>query len=200
LTPLKEAVCSKDESGRYCVTQATSSSSAAAAGPSDAKVNAVIGTTPGPNLGSIKQYLWSQTSTVGKRAAAPAQAAIIPNVTTYHDSNLLFMFLTPDTDASQLCTACTRSVLMSYINFESSVPYAPGLKQSPLMSGQSELYQGVLSKCGKNFFNSGVQAAGGISGGVLGGSTSAASRSMSQGFGAVIGTMGMVAFVVASIL
>lgn len=202
LTPLKQAVCTKDDSGRYCVTEATSGTSSAAASPSgaagDAKVNAVVGSTSSPNLSNLKQYLWSQS--LGKRDAAAQTAAIIPNTTTYRDSNLLFMFLTPQTPSAQLCTSCTRNVLMSYINFESSVPYAPGLKQSPLMGGQSDLYQGVLGTCGKNFFNSGVQAAGGLSGGVLGGSSSAAPKSVSQDFIMLAAFLSAVVVAFASVL
>jgi hypothetical protein len=142
----------------------------------------------------------SSASGVNKRATAQTPA-IVPNTTTYRDSNLLFLFLTPQTPSTQLCTTCTRNILMSYITFETSVPYAPGLGKSPLMGGQPDLYNAVQSTCGKNFFSGAAQAAGGLSGGVLGNS-SAAPRSVSQGFMGIItgALMGVVALMVAAVL
>jgi len=177
MTPLKEAMCTKDDSNKYCVEQTTSSAA------SGAKVNVAVSGTSTPDVSSIKQYLWSQAS-VAKRAAAQT-AAIVPNTTTYHDSNLLFLFLSPSMSSSALCTTCTRNILTQYINFETSVPYGPGLSNSPLMSGQSELYNAVLSTCGKTFFSGAVQAAGGISNGVLGNSN-AAPRSLDQGLSGIV--------------
>jgi len=83
-------------------------------------------------------------------------------MTTYHDTNLAFLFLTPSQDATTLCTACSRNVLTAYINFESDVPYAPGLNQSQLLDTQSALYSAIQSKCPAGFLNGAVQAAGGI--------------------------------------
>lgn len=80
------------------------------------------------------------------------------------------------------------------------MPYGPGLKQSPLMGGQSDLYQGILSTCGKSFFESGVQAAGGLSGGVLGGSSSAAARVVSQDLIMVAAFLSAVVVAFASVL
>jgi hypothetical protein len=88
---------------------------------------------------------------------------------------------------------------MSYFNFEKSVPYGPGLSNSPLLGGQSDLYDAVNNTCGKSFFGGAVQAAGGISGGLVG--SNAAPRSISQSFGGIItAVMGTVAFGFAAIL
>jgi hypothetical protein len=201
LIPLKQAICTKDDSGRYCVTEVSSGTSSAAASPSgaagDAQVNAVVSTTSSLNFSDLKKYLWSQS--LGKRDAAAQTVAIVPNATTYRDSNLLFMFLTAQTPSAQLCTSCTRNILMSYINFENSMPYAPGLKQSPLMGGQYNLDQGVLSTCGKSFFDS-VQAAGGISNGILGGSSNAAPKSVSQDLVMLVAFFSTVVVAFASVL
>jgi len=174
LIPLKQAVCAKDDNGKFCVLGVTiPSSSAAAAG---AKVNVAV----------------------TKRGAAQAPA-VIPNTTTFRQTNLLFFFLQPQTASSTLCTTCTRNILMSYINFEQSIPYAPGLGNSPLMGGQSDLYNAVTSTCGNTFFGGAVQAAGGISSGLFG--TSAAPRSVSQTFGGIVtAVMSSVALGFAAIL
>lgn len=89
---------------------------------------------------------------------------------------------------------------MSYIEFETNVPYAPGLANSLLLGGQPDLYNAVQNTCGKNFFSGAVQAAGGLASGLLG-SSSAAPRSISQGFmGVTTALVGIVASMIAAIL
>jgi len=184
LTPLKQAVCSKADNGNYCVTQESTSKN---------NIDVADG-----DISTFRQWLWNQYS-INKRATTQT-AAIIPNTTTYLDSNLLFLFLTPQTPSSQLCTTCTRNVLMSYIDFETNVPYAPGLSRSPLMGGQPELYNAVQSTCGKSFLSGAVQAAGGLASGVLGNSN-AAPRSISNDVASVTGMlMGVVALMVTAVL
>jgi len=201
LIPFKEAVCCKSDSAKYCVMQESTYASSAASGVSGAKSNFVVSSNPQSSDDSNRRRdsLWTSKS-VNKRAAAQTPA-IVPNTTTYRDSNLLFLFLTPQTPSAQLCTTCTRNILMSYITFETSVPYAPGLGKSPLMGGQPDLYNAVQSTCGKNFFSGAAQAAGGLSSGVLGNSN-AAPRSVSQGFTGIItgALMGVVALMVAAVL
>ena len=51
--------------------------------------------------------------------------------------------------------------------FESAIPYAPGLGHGPLMSGQTQLYLAVQNTCGATFLSGAVQAAGGLSGGIM---------------------------------
>ncbi|TFK48264.1 hypothetical protein OE88DRAFT_1664745 [Heliocybe sulcata] len=148
LTPLKTAVCAQDDSGNYCVTQIAKAASSSASG----------------NLATAQKYLWS-AQTSSKRAVS----MIEPNATTFTSYNLPFLLLTPSTPSATLCTSCTRSILTAYINFESSVPYGPGLDKSSLLSGQSALYKGVVSTCGESFMSGAVQAAGGIKSGAFSG-------------------------------
>ena len=191
LLPLQQAVCTKDSNGKYCVTEITNPSSTS---DSSGQVDAAVIGSSSPDISSVKQYLWSQTSYT-KRATAQT-VAMIPNVTTFRQSNLLFFFLTPQTASATLCTTCTRNMLMSYFDFEQSVPYAPGLGNSPLMGGQLDLYNHVASACGKTFLGGAVEAAGSISSGLVGGQ-SAAPRSASQSFvGIVSALMGTVAIAI----
>jgi hypothetical protein len=92
------------------------------------------------------------------------QAAFVPNLTAIQDTNLPFVFFTPDLNASQLCVPCLREVLTAYIDFESAIPFAYGLNQSELLSTQSALYSAVQSKCSADFLSGAVEAAGGLSG------------------------------------
>ncbi|KAF9458698.1 hypothetical protein BDZ94DRAFT_1270026 [Collybia nuda] len=145
--PLKNAICSKDDGGNYCVTQVKL--------PSGTSKNLVAGSS--------------------------GQSPLVPDMAAYRKANLAFLFLTPSLEATELCTACTRNVLTSYINFESNVPYAPGLAKSTILDSQSALYTGVQNTCGKNFLSGAVQAAGGLSGGTFPSSGALHNHSGSQG-------------------
>jgi hypothetical protein len=133
-------------------------------------------------------------SSLSRRAES---SAVTPNIATYSQTNLPFLFLTPSLPADKLCVSCTRSVLVAYITFESQVPYAPGLSNSKLLNNQTPLYQGVVSTCGNNFLNSaGVAAAGGLKGGTL---SSGASSLVSADFRELIAlSMGMVTLAVSA--
>ncbi|KAG9217814.1 hypothetical protein CCMSSC00406_0005184 [Pleurotus cornucopiae] len=159
LKPLQGALCTKNDNGDFCATKAKlpGSTSAAPSGLS----NAVANTGPAPV--DYQKYLYSE-QTLTRRAPA---AALIPNTTTYSEINLPFLFLSPNDPTETLCTSCTRSILVSYINFESSVPYAPGLAASPMLNKQPALYTAITDKCGSNFLGGAVQAAGGLKGGFL---------------------------------
>ncbi|KAK7045413.1 hypothetical protein VNI00_007666 [Paramarasmius palmivorus] len=163
IIPMKQAVCGKDDSGRYCVTKSASVVGGSSASPSGVKTNLADSNSW---VGTIQNYLWSTSPTaLSKRADA-----MFLNVTTYTERNIPFMFLTPDLDYNTLCTACTRSTLTPYINFQSNTPYAPGLNNSVLLKRETELYQGIQKTCGPNFLSQVVQAAGGLSDGSSNGS------------------------------
>jgi hypothetical protein len=96
-----------------------------------------------------------------------AQAAMVPNIKTFHDNNIAFLFYKPDLDAASLCTTCARQVLTAYMTYESDVVYGPGISNSPLLDNQPALLAAVKDKCPAGFLNGAVQAAGGLSGGTL---------------------------------
>jgi len=133
LLPLLAAVCTKDDSGNYCVTES----------------NATSLSSPAVVASSLTRRAESVT-------------AYMPNANAIDSSNLMFLGLDGSASKEALCTTCTRNILTSYISFEANTNYAPGLAQSVLMSGQSALYSGVVSTCGSDFLTSSVQAAGGL--------------------------------------
>ncbi|KAI0056866.1 hypothetical protein BV25DRAFT_1920610 [Artomyces pyxidatus] len=154
LTPLKQAVCSKDDSGKYCATSLSTGSN----------TTARIANVGGADL---TKTLFTTVGGTVKRDAA--QVALIPNVTTYRQNNLVFLFLQPSLPSSELCVSCTRNIVTAYTTWETTVPYAPGLTNSPLLGGQPDLYNAITSTCGASFLSGSVQAAGGgLSGGLLG--------------------------------
>ncbi|PPR05097.1 hypothetical protein CVT24_010084 [Panaeolus cyanescens] len=158
LTPLRQSICSKDDSGTYCVMAAPTTSREADQEPA-------TGASDSLTLAQMLGLLYTNNGAALKRRA-PA-TAILPNMTTYHDSNLPFLFNKPEMDATTLCTSCTRQILTAYINFESNIPYAPGLGASQLLDTQTDLYNAIKDKCPAGFMSQAVQAAGGLSGGIL---------------------------------
>jgi len=156
LYPLSQAVCTKDDSGNYCVLEAGSTS--------NTTKNLLV--SSGSTASSPANGLWLPLPSKNSRRGE--QQVIIPNLQQFKDENLAFLGIQSSLSSDQLCLPCTRNVLNQYIQFTSSLPYAPGIANSALMGGESDLYQAVQEKCGAPFLSGSVQAAGGISGGVLG--------------------------------
>ncbi|KAF8841885.1 hypothetical protein BDN67DRAFT_995975 [Paxillus ammoniavirescens] len=192
LWPLKLAVCSKDDNAKYCAAELGSSSGAAGN-------VAVVDPEQSRKQALLDNYLYSDASPImaaSRRDVSNTTAALIPNTTTYEATNLVFLFLEPSMDSNSLCTTCTRNIITAYITFESDCPYAPGMSNSLLLSGQPALYGNITSKCGVNFLSGAVQAAGGLSGGIMSG---AAPRSISQDVSVAVGAiLGAAALALAS--
>jgi len=153
LLPFRSSVCSKDDYGNWCVQ-----------GPSATAREVDNEDVDGSSVGMPELMALLYIKNNGALRRRDDLGAIEPNFTTYQDNNLPFAFFTPKLNATQLCVTCARLVLTSYIQFESNVPYAPGLNNSLLLSTQSALFNAVQSKCPANFLNGAVQAAGGLSG------------------------------------
>jgi len=156
LSPFSQAVCTKDDSGNYCVLEVGSTSNT---------TNTLLSTS-GSSDTSPTDDLWVSLSSGDTRRD---EQVIIPNVQQFKNLNLVFLGLLPSLATAQLCQPCTRNILNQYIQFMSAIPYAPGIANSPLMSGETDLYNAVQQKCGAPFLSGSVQAAGGISNGLMNG-------------------------------
>lgn len=271
LSPLRDAVCSRDDSGGYCVddiasrsmpttstgTNATSvvasvaaSNSAAAASSASAVPSAaVVGDATNSTVPALKSNfailaatsdagadysipvpappsLYVQITKVARRllrrqwasgsgGVAPASAtstgvpaaaaspvgisdagvhafdvpSILPDAQTWSASNLPFLFLSPNMSSSVLCSSCTKTILSSYVAWESRMPYALGLANSPLLSGQGNLWTGLGQVCGSGFLQAVTQQAGETA--LAGGALSSVSR---VGAATIVGLASVVAF------
>ncbi|KAF8549836.1 hypothetical protein OG21DRAFT_1514747 [Imleria badia] len=188
LYPLKQAVCAKDDNNNYCVTQLSNSSSTGTV--------ALVDPEKSHQQSLLSQYLYSNPGSALARRDANTTTALVPNATTYQDTNLIFLFLKPFTNSAN-CNTCTREIITPYITFESNCPYAPGLNSSLLFAGQSSLYNSIISNCPQGFLSGAVQAAGGISSSLVGGAAHlAAGPELSAALGAVLG---VAAFIAASL-
>lgn len=86
--------------------------------------------------------------------------SILPNAATWSTTSLPFLFLSPNMSSSLLCSSCTKSILSAYVAWESRMPYALGLANSPLLSGQGDLWIATGEKCGGGFLESVAKQAG----------------------------------------
>jgi hypothetical protein len=210
VNPLRAAVCSKDNStGAWCVQEIAHEDAAAANGTSGAVANAAG--APGGSaqdkaiaLAQANLYVGTPTVSLKKRqdtsgdssatSSAPLStpsplandSSIHPNSTTYGSTNLAFLFLLPSLPSNLLCTPCTRTLLTSYIRWESAVPYALGLANSPILGGQAGLWQGVTNTCGQGFVGDVEQGAGTVLGGSLSGAMPVINVPWAQGLAGVV--------------
>lgn len=172
IIPLRNAICAMDDGGNYCSMQAKLPSSTTGTG-----IQAVLSSPSSAN-----------------------SAALIPNTTTFHNTNLPFLFLNGSAPKDALCNVCTRKIINAYVAFEASVPYGPGLGKSPLLSNQPSLYTNISTTCGSDFLASTgvVKAAGGLSGGTLNSGATVQISGPTQGLVAI--GMGILALVASSVL
>ncbi|GAA5960735.1 hypothetical protein JCM8115_001813 [Rhodotorula mucilaginosa] len=115
--------------------------------------------------------------------------SILPDAQTWSTSNLPFLFLSPNMTSSVLCSSCTKQILAAYVAWESRMPYALGLTNSPLLSGQGDLWTGLGQVCGTGFLQAVTQQAGEAN--LAGGALASVSR---VGGAAVVGLASLVAF------
>ncbi|AAW44223.1 hypothetical protein CNF00800 [Cryptococcus deneoformans JEC21] len=134
---------------------------------------------------------------LSRRAAQSVNMATIitPNVTTYKNTNLPFLFLQSSMDSSALCTPCTREVMVAYIKWETQMPYALGLRQSPILGGQSALWSAINSTCGTAYVNAITSEVGSTLSSSNGSSSGAESLFVGQG-----GLSGLTAIVGATVV
>lgn len=129
LIPLKAALCTKDSKTQaYCVTNTGSGSSG--------------------SKRSLSNVLYARdhlVNTYVKRGSS--QTVFVPNADTFRNTNLMFMFYSPDMTADQLCTDCAQQIMSKWVAFESSTPHALGVGASPMLSGQTALYKAMNDKC-----------------------------------------------------
>lgn len=147
LLPLQQSICSKDDSGNYCVK-----------GPST--VARDFDEDDSFSLSKILGLLYIKSD---NGALARRDEATVPNMSAIAQSNSMFLYFTPDLSKEQLCVICLRQVMSAYINFMSDIPFAYGTNNSVLLAAQLPLYKAVQSKCPANFLSGAVTAAGGLS-------------------------------------
>jgi len=159
--PFTNAVCAKDQNGTYCLSGLASNSSAQAA------------------------------SGITNAAQTPLTSSDgTPDAEAFTNANIMWLGANPTMDAASLCTTCTKNVLTSYIQWESSTPLANGIANSPLLSSQTALWTAVSKTCPADFISGTLSNAGASPGAANGAPTSSPAK----------GAMVMLAIVAAGIM
>jgi len=144
-----EAVCSQDGSGNYCVT--TIAPQAASATPGLAVLIQQF-------IAIVVQLPFSKRSNASPFSSSGTYST--PNATTFQAASIPFLFLSPNTPQSTLCSSCSSAILKPYLTFESSIANALGVANSPLLGGQKNLWTAVQNQCGTSFASGVVANAG----------------------------------------
>lgn len=192
--PLREVVCTKDNSTQaFCVQSlatslGSSSSSSNETANASLKANNVVLTKSPESFAALHLSIETPSNPFGKRSVlhARADAAVsYPNATTYRTTNLPYLFLQPSSPLAALCSSCAKAVFTAYASWEYRTPYALGLSASPILGGQAALWKGAEATCGSTWIggvqtsaigSEGAAAVGGSSG--SGAGTSGAEREL----------------------
>nr|CDI52502.1 conserved hypothetical protein [Melanopsichium pennsylvanicum 4] len=136
ITPLVNSICSKDTNNDYCLKtiakEAASSSNTST-------------TTTNARQETISE-LYKRQSTDNLDGLANET-----ETTGTSNTNAAFLFISSSSPKSVLCSTCTQLILASYIKFETSIPYAIGLRTSDILAPQSDIYKAAKTHCGLNF-------------------------------------------------
>ncbi|KAF8326016.1 uncharacterized protein EI90DRAFT_2930864, partial [Cantharellus anzutake] len=133
-SPFQSTICSTDPStNQYCVTNIKSH------------------LTHRSTSGDFEPR--SSNPLTGSLTGRDGGGATTTNTTTWRALNIPFQCLDTSVPASQLCTACTKSILQAYSSFEMLIPYANGLANSPLLGEQLSIWNTVKDKCGDQYMN-----------------------------------------------
>ena len=155
LAPFHAAICSTDPStNQYCVNNIKSSLNHNT-GPLSVAQNTTSNLVTSPvNPFSFLFDTYSSTPLgTGSSFSRRSSNGLALNTTTWKNLGVTFLLINSNGTPSQLCTPCSKSILQSYSQFESLIPYACGLANSPLIGGQLEIWKAMTSKCGNQFMN-----------------------------------------------
>jgi hypothetical protein len=134
---------SSSASSSHSVSTSTSSRASAASPSASAHAKR---TAPYP-----VSSLYKRSTNVLARRDQNTLDTIAPEAAQYNTIGLPYLFITPNLTQAELCTPCTSSVVGSYISFESITPYALGIANSPMLSGQVTLWNKIKSTCPQDF-------------------------------------------------
>jgi len=178
LSPFKAAICSKNPSNQaYCVLNTSSSG------------NSKRGVALSSDVMYARDHL---ANAYVSRKRGSTQSVLVPNVDTYRNTNLLYLFVSPDMNTGELCTDCTEEIMTKYVAWESAVPYALGLANSPMLGGQSQLWAAIQDKCPANFLTEISNAAGSNPDSISGASHVNAGRTVTAFAGALAALVALV--------
>lgn len=152
ITPLVNSICSKDTNGEYCLQTIAKAAASSQRVPSAAvapksKRDLTEDEEEGEEEETIADLVRRQTTTSDNLGSIynETETNATPN------TNAAFLFISSLSPKAILCSHCTQMILASYIKFETSIPYAIGLRTSEILAPQSDIYKAAKTDCGLDF-------------------------------------------------
>ena len=170
ITPLVNSICSKDEKNDYCLKTIAKAAASSSRVPSsnrrrdladdqdqddkeaDDDDNDDDDDDDDDEGDTVAELIKRQSSTT--TTAAGENLGGLYNeteITGKSNTNAAFLFISSSSPKAILCSVCTQNILASYIKFETSIPYAIGLRTSKILAPQSDIYKAAKTDCGHDF-------------------------------------------------
>ncbi|PWN54157.1 hypothetical protein IE53DRAFT_359424 [Violaceomyces palustris] len=149
INPFKDSICTQDNDGNYCVMTIAHSSSSSQTTSTTTKrsVSEADVLDPRSSLDEGEGYV-DDSFLLPRQATNLESTADSVQANSTQGKNPAFLFLSPESDQSVLCSQCAKKILASYISFETSIPYAIGLQNSDVLAIQSSIYKQAKKLCG----------------------------------------------------
>ncbi|GAC96343.1 hypothetical protein PHSY_003923 [Pseudozyma hubeiensis SY62] len=152
ITPLVNSICSKDKNNDYCLKTIAKAAASSSKVTSSKKRRDVDDEDEEEEDDDEEGETVSQL--VKRQSAAGETLGGLYNQTESTgkaNTNAAFLFISSSSPKSILCSLCTQNILASYIKFETSIPYAIGLRTSEILAPQSDIYKAAKTDCGHDF-------------------------------------------------
>lgn len=151
ITPLVNSICSKDENNDYCLKTIAK----AAATSQHASTTKSRRSLDQDQDDEEEEEAEETVAELAKRQSSSTDnLGGLYNETVTTDTpntNAAFLFISSSSPKSILCSRCSQNILASYIKFETSIPYAIGLRTSEILAPQSDIYKAAKTDCGRDF-------------------------------------------------
>ncbi|TKY86786.1 hypothetical protein EX895_004426 [Sporisorium graminicola] len=157
ITPLVNSICSKDTNNDYCLKTIAKAAANSSRVPSSNKSRRDVAEDDDDEEEEEEEED-EPSETVAELARRQSTTTADLNglynetaTTGTANTNAAFLFISSSSPKSILCSRCTQLILASYIKFETSIPYAIGLRTSAILSPQSDIYKAAKTDCGHDF-------------------------------------------------
>ncbi|KAJ9478292.1 hypothetical protein PHBOTO_001863 [Pseudozyma hubeiensis] len=154
ITPLVNSICSKDKNNDYCLKTIAKAAASSSKTSSSKKRRDVDDEEEEEEDEDDEEEGETVSQLVKRQSAASETLGGLYNETESTgnaNTNAAFLFISSSSPKSILCSLCTQNILASYIKFETSIPYAIGLRTSEILAPQSDIYKAAKTDCGHDF-------------------------------------------------
>lgn len=155
ITPLVNSICSKDNNNDYCLKTIAKAAASSQRTTSTNKTRRDLSEDDEEEEEEDEEEPEETVAELARRQSTTGEnLGGLYNETVTTDTpntNAAFLFISSSSPKSILCSRCAQNILASYIKFETSIPYAIGLRTSEILAPQSDIYKAAKTNCGLDF-------------------------------------------------